>query len=173
MILRKIKLLVFIPIWVILISITLHFGSYYTKRFFFWCNSHAKGVWNLGYIMHNSFANLEISFQSVPSKIWFLENRKLSAIARVRYYLNFHQKMLIKARLQSPFKYSYLTLMFYSQKSDSKTNLLHEKLSKWSIMNKLYHLKNFFKIITSLMFIITSLMFIIFTHLYWNVQNQL
>ena len=55
-------------------------------------------------------------------------NRKLSALARISYYLTFHQKRtLIKAFFESQFRYCSLTWMFHSRQSDNKINLLHER----------------------------------------------
>ena len=53
-------------------------------------------------------------------------NRKLSAIARISYYLTFHQKRtLIKAFFESQFRYCSLSWMFHSRKSNNKINLLY------------------------------------------------
>ena len=55
-------------------------------------------------------------------------NRKLSALARISYYLTFHQKRtLIKAFFESQFRYCSLSWMFHSRKSNNKINLLHER----------------------------------------------
>ena len=55
-------------------------------------------------------------------------NRKLSALARISYYLTFHQKRtLIKAFFESQFRYCSLTWMFHSRKSNNKMSLLHER----------------------------------------------
>ena len=55
-------------------------------------------------------------------------NRKLSALARISYYLTFHQKRtLIKAFFESYFRFCSLTWMFHSRKSNNKINLLHER----------------------------------------------
>ena len=55
-------------------------------------------------------------------------NRKLSALARISYYLTFHQKRtLIKAFFESQFRYCSLTWMFHSRKSNNKINLLHDR----------------------------------------------
>ena len=55
-------------------------------------------------------------------------NGKLPALARISYYLTFHQKRtLIKAFFESQFRYCSLTLMFYSRKSNNKINLLHKR----------------------------------------------
>ena len=52
--------------------------------------------------------------------------RKLSAIARISYYLTFHQKRtLIKAFFESQFRYCSLSWMFHSRKSNNKINLLY------------------------------------------------
>ena len=48
-------------------------------------------------------------------------NRKLSAVARISYYLTFHQKRtLIKTFFESQFRYCSLTWMFHSRKSNKK-----------------------------------------------------
>ena len=55
-------------------------------------------------------------------------NRKLSDLARISYYLTFHQKRtLIKAFFESYFRFCSLTWMFHSRKSNNKINLLHER----------------------------------------------
>ena len=55
-------------------------------------------------------------------------NRKLSALARISYYLTFHQKRtLTKAFFESQFRYCSLTWMIHSRKSNNKINLLHER----------------------------------------------
>ena len=52
----------------------------------------------------------------------------MSAIAWIKYYLNFHQKrMLAKVFFEYHFKYCSLTWMFHSQTSNYKINLLHER----------------------------------------------
>ena len=54
--------------------------------------------------------------------------RKLSALARISYYLTFHQKRtLIKGFFESQFRYCSLTWMSHSRKSNNKINLLHER----------------------------------------------
>ena len=55
-------------------------------------------------------------------------NRKLSALARISYYLTFHQKRTLrKAFFESQFRYCSLTWMFHSRKSNNKINLLHDR----------------------------------------------
>ena len=55
-------------------------------------------------------------------------NRKLSALARISYYLTFHQKgTLLKTFFESQFSYCSLTWMFHGRKINSKINLLHER----------------------------------------------
>ena len=55
-------------------------------------------------------------------------NRKLSALARISYYLTLHQKRtLIKVFFESQFRYCSLTLIFHSRKSNNKINLLHKR----------------------------------------------
>ena len=54
-------------------------------------------------------------------------NRKLSALARIPYYLTFRQKKnIIKAFFESQFRYCSLTWMFRNRRSNNKINLLHE-----------------------------------------------
>ena len=53
--------------------------------------------------------NNHLKFDNHVSLLCATANRKLSTIARVTYYLNFHQKrMLIKAFLESQIKYRFL-----------------------------------------------------------------
>ena len=55
-------------------------------------------------------------------------NRKFSALARISYFLIFHQnRTLTKAFFESQFRYCSLNWMFHSQKSNNKINLLHER----------------------------------------------
>ena len=62
-------------------------------------------------------------------------NRKLSALARISYYLTFHQKRkLIKAFFDSQFRFCSLNWMFHSRKSNNEINLLHER-ALWMIYN--------------------------------------
>ena len=59
----------------------------------------------------------------------------MSALARISYYLTFHQKTtLIKAFFESQFRYCSLPWMFRSRKSNNKINLLHE-IAYWMIYN--------------------------------------
>ena len=52
----------------------------------------------------------------------------MSALARIVYYLTFHQKRtLIKAFFESQLRYCSLSWMFRSQKRNHKINLLHER----------------------------------------------
>ena len=55
-------------------------------------------------------------------------NRKLSALAKISYYVTLHQKRtLIKVFFESQFRYCSLTLIFRSRKSNNKINLLHKR----------------------------------------------
>ena len=69
-----------------------------------------------------------LKFDKHISLLCSTANRKLSALARISYFLTFHQKRtLIKSFFESPFRYCSLTWMFYKRKSNNKINLLHEK----------------------------------------------
>ena len=70
----------------------------------------------------------DLKFDKHISLLCAKANRKLSALARISYYLNFHQIItLVKAFFESQFRYCSLTWMFQSQKSNNKINLLHER----------------------------------------------
>ena len=69
-----------------------------------------------------------LKFDNHISLLCAKANRKLSALARISYYITFHQKRpLIKAFFESQFRYCSLTWMFHSRKSNNKINLLHER----------------------------------------------
>ena len=52
----------------------------------------------------------------------------MSALARISYYLTFHQKRtLIKAFFEPQFRYCSLTWVLHSRKSNNEINLLHER----------------------------------------------
>ena len=82
-------------------------------------------------------------------------NRKLSALARISYYLTFHQKRtLIKAFFESYFRFCSLTWMFHSRKSNNKINLLHERALRMIYNDKFHYFRNFLIKIIPLLFII-------------------
>ena len=67
-----------------------------------------------------------------------IENNKQSALARISYYLTFHQKRtLIKAFFESYFRFCSLTWMFHSRKSNNKINLLHERALRMIYNNQI------------------------------------
>ena len=69
-----------------------------------------------------------LKFDKHVSLLCAKANRKLSGLARISYYLTFHQKRTsIKAFFESQFRYCSLTWMFHSRKSNNKINLLHER----------------------------------------------
>ena len=69
-----------------------------------------------------------LKFDKPISLLCAKATRKLSALARISYYLTFHQKRtLIKGFFESQFRYCSLTWMFHSRKSNNKINLLHER----------------------------------------------
>ena len=52
----------------------------------------------------------------------------MSALARISYYLTFHQKRTsVKSFFGTQFRNRSLTRIFYSRKSNNKINLLHER----------------------------------------------
>ena len=56
-----------------------------------------------------------------------LNNRKLSALTRIRKCLDFNKtRVLFKGFFESQFKYCSLTWMFYSRQTNNKINHLHE-----------------------------------------------
>ena len=65
-------------------------------------------------------------------------HRKLSALAKISYYLTFHQKRtLLKAFFESQFRNCSLTWMFHSRKINNKINLLHERSLKMLYNDKI------------------------------------
>ena len=67
-----------------------------------------------------------LKFDKHVSLSYAKANRKLSALARISYYLTFHQKRtLIKAFFESQFIYCSLIWMFHRQKCNNSINLLH------------------------------------------------
>ena len=61
-------------------------------------------------------------------KICLKANRKLSALTRIKKYLDFHKmRVLFKAFFESQFKYCSLTWMFHSRKTSKGINQLHER----------------------------------------------
>ena len=54
-------------------------------------------------------------------------NRKLSALMRLRTYLDFKKmRILFKGFFEAQFKYCPLTWMFYSRSTNRRINHLHE-----------------------------------------------
>ena len=75
----------------------------------------------------------------------------MSALARICYYLTFHQKRtLIKAFFESQFRFSKLDVS--QPKKKKKLICCMKELLGWSIMIKYYHFRNFLTKIIQLLF---------------------
>ena len=70
----------------------------------------------------------DLKFDEHLNNVCLKANRKLSALIRIRKYLDFNKtRILFKGFFESQFKYCPLTWMFYSRNTDNKINLLHER----------------------------------------------
>ena len=79
-----------------------------------------------------------LNFDKHISLLCVKANRKLSALARISYYLTFHPKRtLIKAFFESEFRYCSLTWIFYSRKSNNEINLLNERALRMIYNNQI------------------------------------
>lgn len=84
-------------------------------------------------------------------------DKELSVIARIKYYSPFHRQMtLIKAFFELQFKHCSLTWYFTTKQVIIRLICYIKEPSGWSVMIKLYHLKNFKMIV---------LMILTFSHL--------
>ena len=70
----------------------------------------------------------DLKFDEHLLKIFLKANRKLSALTRIKKYLDFHKiRVLFKAFFESQFKHCSLTWMFHSRKTNKQINQLHER----------------------------------------------
>ena len=70
----------------------------------------------------------DLKFDEHLNNVYLKANRKLSALMRIRKYLDFNKtRILFKGFFESQFKYCPLTWIFYSRNTDNKINLLHER----------------------------------------------
>ena len=82
-----------------------------------------KAVKLLGVTIDN-----ELKFDVHLNNVCLKANRKLSALTRIRKYLDFSKtRVLFKGFFESQFKYCFLTWMFYSRQTNNKINHLHER----------------------------------------------
>ena len=82
-----------------------------------------KAVKLLGVTIDN-----ELKFDAHLNNVCLKANRKLSALTRIRKYLDFNKtRILFKGFFESQFKYCPLTFMFYSRQTNNKINHLHER----------------------------------------------
>ena len=83
----------------------------------------AKPVKLLGVTIDN-----ELKFDVHLNNVCLKANRKLSALTRIRKYLDFNKtRIIFKGFFESQFKYCSLTWMFYSRLTNNKINQLHER----------------------------------------------
>ena len=94
-----------------------------------WANVGANKIWEnskvklLGVTIDN-----KLKFNDHVSNICLKAGRKLSALTRLTKFLPFERKrILMKAFVESQFKYCPLTWMFHSRKSNNKINRIHER----------------------------------------------
>ena len=77
-----------------------------------------KAVKLLGVTIDN-----ELKFHVHLNNVCLKANRKLSALTRIRKYLDFNKtRVLCKGFFESQFKYCSLTWMFYSRQTNNKIN---------------------------------------------------
>ena len=70
----------------------------------------------------------DLKFDEHLTNVCLKANRKLSALTRIRKYLDFNKtRILFKGFFESQFKYCPLTWMFYSRHTNNKINHLHER----------------------------------------------
>ena len=70
----------------------------------------------------------ELKFDEHLSNVCLKANRKLSALSRIKKYLDFNKmRILFKAFFESQFIYCPLTWMFYSRSTNNRINHLHER----------------------------------------------
>ena len=70
----------------------------------------------------------DLKFDEHLLKICLKTNKKLSALTRIKKYLDFHKmRVLFKAFFESQFKYCSLTWMFHSRKTNKGINQRHER----------------------------------------------
>ena len=70
----------------------------------------------------------ELKFDEHLSNVCLKANRKLSALTRIKKYLDFKKiRILFKGFFEAQFKYCPLTWMFYSRCINRKVNHLHER----------------------------------------------
>ena len=121
-----------------------------------WAKTGTDSIWEsnsvklLGITIDN-----HLKFDKNISLLCTKANRKLSALARISYYLTFHLKRtLIKAFFESQFRYCSLTWMFHSQKSDNKISLLHERPLRMIYNDQISSFQELLEKIIPLLFII-------------------
>ena len=82
-----------------------------------------KAVKLLGLTIDN-----ELKFDVHLNNVCLKASRKLSALTRIRKYLNFNKtRVLFKGFFESQFKHCSLTWMFHSRETNKKINQLHEQ----------------------------------------------
>ena len=70
----------------------------------------------------------ELKFDEHIKHVCLKANRKLSALMRIRRFLEFNKtRMLFKGYFESQFKYCPLKWMCYSRNTNNKIRLLHER----------------------------------------------